>query len=45
MDFEIILQECFLSDPLPKLLKWCRSTKQNGIQSKKKERKSLNNIS
>ena len=35
MDFEIILQECFLSDPLPKLLKWCRSDKQNGIQSKK----------
>ena len=45
MDFEIILQECFLSDPLPKLLKWCRSAKQNGIQSKKKKRKSLNNIS
>ena len=22
MDFEIILQECSLSDPLPKLLKW-----------------------
>ena len=37
MDFEIILQECFLSDPLPKLLKWCRCAKQNGIQSQKKK--------
>ena len=25
MDFEIIIQECFLGDPLPKLLKWFRS--------------------
>ena len=33
MDFEIILQECSLSDPLPKLLKWFRSTEQNGRQS------------
>ena len=24
MDFEIILQECSLSDPLPKFLKWFR---------------------
>ena len=24
MDFEIIIQECFLDDPLPKLLKWFR---------------------
>ena len=30
MDFEIILQECFLGDPLPKLLKWFRYVEQNG---------------
>ena len=30
MDFEIIMQECFLGDPLPKLLKWFRSIEQNG---------------
>ena len=41
MDFEIILQECFLSDPLPKLLKWYRSAKQNGIRSKKKKKENL----
>ena len=39
MGLEIILQECFLSDPLPKLKKWCRSAKQNGIKSKKKKKK------
>ena len=33
MDFEIILQECSLGDPLPKLPKWFRSAKQNGRQS------------
>ena len=33
MDFEIILQECSLSDPLPKLPKWFCSAKQNGHQS------------
>ena len=33
MDFEIILQEFSLSDPLPKLLKWFRSAEQNGRQS------------
>ena len=30
MDFEIILQECFLGDPLPKLLKPFHSIEQNG---------------
>ena len=30
MDFEIIIQECFLGDPLPKLLKQFRYTEQNG---------------
>ena len=30
MDFE---QECSLSDPLPKLLKWSCSAEQNGSQS------------
>ena len=30
MDFEIIIQECFLGDPLPKLLKRFRSVEQNG---------------
>ena len=39
MDFKVILQECFLSDPLPKLLKWCHTAKQNGIQNKKKKKK------
>ena len=38
MDFERILQEYFLSDPLPKLLKLCRSAEQNSIKSKKKEK-------
>ena len=33
MDFEIILQEFSLSDPLPEFLKWFRSAKQNGHQS------------
>ena len=32
MDFEIIIQECFLGDPLPKLLKRFHSVKQNGRQ-------------
>ena len=32
MDFEIIIQECFLGDPLPKLLKEFRYVKQNGRQ-------------
>ena len=44
MDFEIILQECFLSDPLPKLLKWCRFAKQNGIQNKEKKKKKKENL-
>ena len=35
MDFEIILQECSLSDPLPKLQKWFCSAEQNGHQSSK----------
>ena len=30
MDFEIIIQECFLGDPLPKLLKEFRYVEQNG---------------
>ena len=33
MDFEIILQECFLGDLLPKLPKWFRFAKQNDRQS------------
>ena len=33
MDFKIILQESFLSNPLPKLLKWSCSAEQNGHQS------------
>ena len=33
MDFEIILLEYSLGDPLPKLPKWFRSAKQNGHQS------------
>ena len=35
MDFEIIVQECFLSDPLPKLLKELRCIEQNGRQGYK----------
>ena len=30
MDFEIIIQECFLGDPVPKLLKRFRYVEQNG---------------
>ena len=32
MDFEIILQECYLGDPAPQLLKWFRYVEQNGRQ-------------
>ena len=32
-DFKIISQKCYLGDPLPKLLKWLRSAKQNDHQS------------
>ena len=32
MDFEIIIQECFLGDPLPKLLKRFCYIEQNGRQ-------------
>ena len=35
MDFEIIIQEYFLGDPLPKLLKWFSSVEQNGRQGYK----------
>ena len=35
MDCEIIIQECFLGDPLPKLLKWFRYVEQNGLQGYK----------
>ena len=35
MDFEIIVQEYFLVDPLSKLLKPVRSVEQNGRQSLK----------
>ena len=35
MDFEIIIQECFLVDPLPKLLKRFRYVEQNGRQGYK----------
>ena len=35
MDFEIIIQECFLGDPLPKLLKRFRYVEQNGRQGYK----------
>ena len=35
MDFEIIIQECFLGDPLPKLLKEFRYVEQNGRQGYK----------
>ena len=30
MDFEIIIQECFLGDPLPKVFKWFRYVEQDG---------------
>ena len=33
MDFEIITQECFLGDPLPKLLKELGYVEQNGRQA------------
>ena len=33
MDFEIIIQECFLGDSLPKLLKRFRSVEQNGARA------------
>ena len=32
MDFEIIIQECFLGDLLPKLLEEFRYVEQNGRQ-------------
>ena len=35
MDFEIIIQVCFLGDPLPKLLKEFRYVEQNGRQAYK----------
>ena len=35
MDFEIIIQECFLGDPLQKLLKEFRYVEQNGRQGYK----------
>ena len=35
MDFEIIIQECFLGDPLPKLLKEFHYVEQNGHQGYK----------
>ena len=35
MNFEIITQECFLGDPLPKLLKEFRDVEQNGCQDYK----------
>ena len=35
MDFEIIIQECFLGDPLPELLKRFRYFEQNGRQGYK----------
>ena len=35
MDFEIIIQECSLGDPLPKLLKQLRYVEQNGHQGYK----------
>ena len=35
MDFEIILQECFLGDPLPKLLEEFHYAEQNGCQGYK----------
>ena len=35
MDFRIIIQECFLGGPLPKLLKEFRSVEQDGRQGYK----------
>ena len=35
MDLEIIIQECFWGDPLPKLLKRFRYFEQNGRQGYK----------
>ena len=35
MDFELIKQECFLGDPLPKLLKPFPYVEQNGRQAYK----------
>ena len=35
MDFEIIIQECFLGDPPPKLLKRFRYVEQDGRQGYK----------
>ena len=35
MDFEVIIEDCFLGDPLPKLLKPFRSVEQNGRQGYK----------
>ena len=35
MDFEIIIQECSLGDPLPKLLKGFRYIEQDGRQGYK----------
>ena len=35
MDFEKIIQECFLGDPRPKLLKGFRYIEQNGRQGYK----------
>ena len=35
MDFEIIVQECFLDYPLPKLLKQFHYVEQNGRQGYK----------
>ena len=32
MDFEIIIQECFLGNPPPKFLKRFRHSEQNGHQ-------------
>ena len=40
MDFEIILQECSLGDPLPKLPKG--SAPQNKMATRAKNRKTLN---
>ena len=35
MDFEIIIQECFLGDPLPKLFKRFRNIERDGRQGYK----------
>ena len=35
MDFEIIIEECFLNNPLPNLLKEFRYVEQNGRQGYK----------